>query len=59
MSLLSYNTDIDHCKLLTEGENDHTVTIGNILEQSACGTLKNPPNSPSIPGNYSNNAVAW
>ena len=40
-----------------KGENGHTKTTNNILEHGACGTLKNPPHCPSIPGTYSNNVV--
>jgi hypothetical protein len=40
-----------------KGENSHTKTNSNIMEHGACGTLKNPPNCPSIPGYYNNNFV--
>ena len=40
-----------------KGENNHTTTTGNVLEHGACASLKNPPDCPGVPGNYSNNHI--
>lgn len=39
-----------------KGENNHTITTGNILEHGACGSAKSP-NCTYIPGHFDNNAV--
>ena len=40
-----------------EGENKHTVTIGNILQHGACTYYNNGTNCTHIPGNFTNNAI--
>ena len=40
-----------------KGENTHTVTTGNILQQGVCTYYDNGTNCTDIPGNFTNNAI--